>query len=414
MIRSILSPASLQILRCVGRQRAYLPSGVIGVTTTGGGVSSRLWSPLFNSQCTADTLNFHTACHLAQDLGSHNDSNDSNESNSSSSSSSIDQQTNNIMSSSFEVTAGTQMPPDDLFLFDLNGFIVVRGVFSPDQVAAVNAAVDLHREDAHARSKGAVRNTIDGTGLSGSGPRVDLGGFLGWEASTGRDVLRSVLAHPRLLPYLTTLCGPGYRLDHSPLIIMQGSGSEGFQLHGGTVDCGSGRHNPTLAYTCHQGKPHCALLACSLVLADHGPGDGGFVVVRGSHKSNFAFPAAMRHGDSYAEHLHQPVMRAGDVLLFSEGTVHGATGWSAEHERRIALYRFTPHNMAYGRAYVHEGGWPESYTEGMSPAELAVMQPPFARRLDRSVVAVDGTVTIERRSAEKKAFDRTVFGTQYF
>ena len=36
-----------------------------------------------------------------------------------------------------------------------------------------------------------------------------------------------MLAHPRLVPYLHELVGPGYRLDHNPLLIMQDPGAEG-------------------------------------------------------------------------------------------------------------------------------------------------------------------------------------------
>ena len=38
-----------------------------------------------------------------------------------------------------------------------------------------------------------------------------------------------------LLPYLVELCGPGYRMDHLPLVITSQKGSEGFHLHGGPL-----------------------------------------------------------------------------------------------------------------------------------------------------------------------------------
>jgi hypothetical protein len=63
----------------------------------------------------------------------------------------------------------------------------------------------------------------------------------------------------------------------------------------------------------------------------------------------------MRHPadpPSPGEHLYQPTTKAGDVVLWSEATVHGATPWRAPHERRIALYRFAPANMGYGRGYL--------------------------------------------------------------
>ena len=130
-------------------------------------------------------------------------------------------------------------------------------------------------------------------------------------------------------------------------------------------------------------------------LCDHGPGDGGFCVVRGSHKLNLPVPSDMANGDcdDFREHVHQPVWarglrgvatwtqheeshspphptrastphrtlvsphasqvtRAGDVVIWSEATVHGATPWRGAHERRIALYRFAPANMGYGRGYL--------------------------------------------------------------
>ena len=46
------------------------------------------------------------------------------------------------------------------------------------------------------------------------------------------------------------------------------------------------------------------------------------------------------------EHVYQPVTKAGDVVFFSEATVHGAAPWTAEHQRRIALYRFAPSEIA--------------------------------------------------------------------
>jgi len=50
---------------------------------------------------------------------------------------------------------------------------------------------------------------------------------------------------------------------------------------------------------------------------------GGFCVVRGSHKSNFVAPPRMLDLQAHQEHVHQPQTQAGDVILFSESTLHG-------------------------------------------------------------------------------------------
>ena len=58
---------------------------------------------------------------------------------------------------------------------------------------------------------------------------------------------------------------------------------------------------------------------------DHQPGDGGFCIVRGSHKLNLPVPADVANGvdDAFDEHVYQPTTKAGDVIIWSEATVHG-------------------------------------------------------------------------------------------
>ena len=66
------------------------------------------------------------------------------------------------------------------------------------------------------------------------------------------------------------------------------------------------------------------LLACSVALVDHPKGSGGFVIARGSHKANFPIPKSLINGEhDPGDCLYEPNTNAGDVILFSEGTVHG-------------------------------------------------------------------------------------------
>merc|ERR1712129_566926 len=167
--------------------------------------------------------------------------------------------------------------------------------------------------------------------------------------------------------------------------IVQDKGSEGFQLHGGTIDCTSGNYNHNLAYTCVNGMIRNSLLGCNVMLTDHDQGDGGYCVVPGSHKSNFKMPDGMTDGLKYKDFIQQTVTKAGDVILFSEGTVHGALPWSSNaHQRRVALYRFAPATVSYGRAYLN--GWPKAMYDDLNDAQLSVLEPPYANRLDRPVI----------------------------
>jgi hypothetical protein len=331
--------------------------------------------------------------------------------------------TDNAQESSDRATVDypTEMTEAERYLFDLNGFLIVRNVLSPAEVASCHAAIDKHIQNAIPRSDPTLRNAIEGSPMYGTGPpRIDLGGIFEWGESDSQ-VFKSILAHPRLLPLFHELLGKGYRLDHIPFVLMNNKGGEGFQLHGGTIDCTSGEYNSHLAYTCHNGNIRSNLLGCNVMLVDHNPGDGGFCVVPGSHKSNFKMPSGMVDGLSHSEYIIQPATKAGDVVLFSEGTVHGAMGWTSETQRRCALYRFAPATLAYGRSYFQgdAGGdnttkWPPKFYDDLNEAQRAVLEPPYANRLDRPNIRDDGTIEITQRSGRKKQHDKDVFKTKYF
>eukprot|EP01051_Picozoa_sp_SAG22_P001552 SAG22_NODE_62_length_23371_cov_84.500602_18_plen_189_part_00 len=123
------------------------------------------------------------------------------------------------------------MDADEVFLFDLCGYIVVKGVLTPQEVAAANAAIDRNEESAvisgHAKGTAAVP---DGK-QRGDTSRWDLRGMLGWGAGD-REPFQRMLAHPKLVRYVNTICGSGHRMDHAPTLITQTQGSPAGGLHG--------------------------------------------------------------------------------------------------------------------------------------------------------------------------------------
>uniref|UniRef100_A0A7S1Z3A8 Uncharacterized protein n=1 Tax=Ditylum brightwellii TaxID=49249 RepID=A0A7S1Z3A8_9STRA len=312
------------------------------------------------------------------------------------------------------------------YLFDLNGYVILRKVFTNDDVKAANDAIDKHIKDGflHER-KGKLRTSglygRESSALAGDGEtgRFDMGGMLGWERPFC-EPFRSVLCHPAIAPFLNEVLGAGYRLDHSPLLIAQEKGSEGHTLHGGAVT-ESGDPAWPLAYDFKHGTMRSQLLTVCMQLTAANEGDGGFCAVPGSHKSNYSVPPDLADlaDEELAEHVRQPVLLPGDVLIFSEATLHGTLPWRASHQRRTVIYRFAPAGSAYGRGYLatsdQESMWPGSALEGMTDSQRAVMLPPYHPRMNRPYVDSAGNaVGAKPRESFKVEFDEKVFGTKYF
>jgi hypothetical protein len=313
------------------------------------------------------------------------------------------------MNSATFVPAPQALSTLDRYLFDTLGFVVVKGVFNKEELALINKGIDCReRNDFHERT-GTIRNSS--LGKSG---RRDCGNFLAWPESDGGSLLRSLLNHQRLHPLLNELCGEGHRLDHKPVMFIQEQGAEGFDLHGGSITA-SGAYNFPISYHFHGQQIVCSLINVAVQLTDSPKGSGGFVVVPGSHKSNFPPPGnreALQHiADRYG---YQPECEAGDAVLFTEAVLHGAAVRKSPEQRRVVLMRFSPATCAYARGYAN-GGF-DDFIPILTPPQQAVAgQLPFHLDQDRETPAGNVTVSIPHaRRKDKKEFDRVVFGNEYY
>jgi hypothetical protein len=100
----------------------------------------------------------------------------------------------------------TEMTEDERYLFDLNGYLIVRNVLSINEISVMNDVIDQHASEMISRNDDALRNAKEGTKLFGSGPaRMDLGRVMEW----GKDsiIFKSILAHPRLVPLFHGILG---------------------------------------------------------------------------------------------------------------------------------------------------------------------------------------------------------------
>ncbi len=216
------------------------------------------------------------------------------------------------------------MTDEEKYRFDLNGYLVLKGALSPEQVTALNAYID-ERLTAAEQGKTNYR----------------FGGNL-------EDVtVREAIALPRALEVLSDVLSRQARLDHDYIDVIMpkaGLGPIGAVLHGGGEPYDLGQ-----SYQFKSGKMHNGLVVLAYALKDCNPGDGGFACVPGSHKANYPLPASWRDmAQGMAEDVKVVSCKAGDAVLFTEALTHGTAPWNGEGQRRTLFLKYSPHFMAWG------------------------------------------------------------------
>ena len=269
------------------------------------------------------------------------------------------------------------MNDTEKYLFDLNGYIVIEAILSTAEVALCNEAIDRHADRIVERT-GDLSLSGNSATLKGTTGRGDLGGLLGWD-QPWCEPFREMLCHPRVVPYLNCIVGPGYRLDHNGGLISMRKGAEGHTLHGSS---GPG-FDPHQYYIFKNGQMHNGLTVAAWQLSDVNPGDGGLCLIPGSHKGNYACPPEIKQWEAHQDMVRHISCKAGDVVIFTEAVTHGSLPWTAAHQRRTVLFRMSPGNLAYATGY---NPWPQEMLTDLTPEQRAVLEPPYHTRLGRPLL----------------------------
>ena len=241
------------------------------------------------------------------------------------------------------------MNDEQRFLFDLQGFLVVPGVLSAAELAALNAIADEKAERYSSPVEDWEKHQCSFWGQ----PLVDL------------------IDHPKVVPYLLELVGPYFRIDHDYCIVMR-QGDQRGGLHGGSHPVhAAGDH----WYRYQDGVMRNGLTVFVFNLSDVGQGDGGFACVPGSHKSNFIdkLPPDVRSFERRPPYVVQPPLAAGDLLIFTEALIHGTMPWTAAHERCALLYKYSPGHSTWAQ----QGYNMSDYAKfELTEQRKRIMQPP--------------------------------------
>ena len=262
--------------------------------------------------------------------------------------------------------------PMEDYLFDLQGYLVIKGALSPEQVRRANESTDA-----------LMQSEPDEDGWIGNVQRH------GFTASDGvnlqniveaGDIFEELIDNPNWIDhahnYVHSQKENGLFIDEC-FVNVRGAG-QGLYVHSG-----GWKRRIRTQFRFHDGEFHCGQINTLTALTDIGPGDGATLVVPGSHKSNLQHPQvqgpAIDDVDKPAGKIEGAIevhLEAGDTLLFVDALCHGAVARTNSGERRILIYRYGP-----GWARNDLGYQPtEELLARLTPDRRQILQPVAPRR----------------------------------
>ena len=167
-----------------------------------------------------------------------------------------------------------EVTDDEKFLFDLQGFLILRGAIEPELVVALDEAVvaneAIEHDESWAEGLPVVTNAYftkdrwmeHQVRLNGL-PRLD-------------PVFDRLIAHPGYLPYLKEFMDLPQLINTWSISKYPGRGAT--HWHHGL---------PPEDYSVRDGKIRSPMLNVVTMLTPNHPGDGCLAVIPGSHKKNF-------------------------------------------------------------------------------------------------------------------------------
>jgi hypothetical protein len=154
--------------------------------------------------------------------------------------------------------------------------------------------------------------------------------------------LQKLIDHPLVLgflnefvayPPLATQEGYGFRLEGTFLTIRKaGDGQFGPHNGSGMLRLGGDSH----IYRCFPGHVFSGLTRVVWELNPVEEGDGGTLVITGSHKAAFSAPASVR--DPHSPLWSTYSCPAGSALFFTEALTHSGVPWTNPQRDRIAIF----------------------------------------------------------------------------
>ncbi|MGH7214245.1 MAG: phytanoyl-CoA dioxygenase family protein [Tepidisphaeraceae bacterium] len=229
----------------------------------------------------------------------------------------------------------------DLYFFDLQGYLILRGALTASEVRELNAVVDAIPPLKPGQWYGAVHGHAFGTRDGVNYQQI-------YEAG---EPFERLIDHPSWIEKIKAFVGGQQTFDakHGPLFIDEAfvnlrQPGEAIGLHSGGDNCCKRNQ-----YRVLNGKLMVGQVNVLLALKDIGPGDGATMIIPASHKQNFPHPdmaqARTKYGNASGDNVESAIevhLNAGDALIFTDTLCHGAAQRTNPGQRRICIYRYGP------------------------------------------------------------------------
>jgi hypothetical protein len=262
--------------------------------------------------------------------------------------------------------AAAQPTAMDDYLFDLNGYLIKEQAVEPELIDALNDAFDHFPPIAPGEWWGNVHR-----------PRSAGDPGKQWELQNvveAGEPFERLIDHPSWIEHMRHWAGEegsymsGLFIDECFAAI---------RTEGGFLQVHSGGYRKALRgqYRYVDGVFRCAQVNVLVALTDIGPGDGGTLVIPGSHKSNLQHPQFEEFRGTQMDGMVgvvQPELRKGDILIFTDTLAHGAAArTNTTGERRTIIYRYGPKWASTRGGYRYS----DELLARLTPARREILQP---------------------------------------
>ena len=222
---------------------------------------------------------------------------------------------------------------EEKFLFDIQGFLILRGAIDRQLVDALDRAVVENEALDHDESWAdglpivTAQHFIKDTNIE---HQVRLNGL-----PRLNPIFDQLIAHPTILPYLTEFMGEPQLVN--TWAISKYTGRQATGWHNGL---------PIEEYTVHNDVIRSPMVNVVTMLTPNHAGDGCFTVIPGSHKKNLPINACWRTAGLDTPGAIEVTGDPGDVMIFTEALTHAGAAKTSTRRRTTLQYNHVHRNRA--------------------------------------------------------------------